>query len=48
MQSNDDHRIDLIPKSSPPNRAPYWVSYAQQKDILTQVNELLEKGMIRP
>ena len=48
MCGDDDHRIDLIPRSSPPNRAPYRVSYAQQEEILTQVNELLEKGMIRP
>ena len=48
MRGDDDHRIDLIPGSSPPNRAPYRVSYAQQEEILTQVNELLEKGMIRP
>ena len=42
--------IGLIssPGCSPPNRAPYRVSYAQQEEILTQVNELVEKGMIRP
>ena len=28
MRGDDDHRIDLIPESSPPNRAPYRVSYA--------------------
>ena len=39
----DDHRIDLIPESSPPKRPPYRVSYVQQKEILAQVNELLEK-----
>ena len=47
-RGDDDHRIDLIPGSSPPNRAPYRVSYAQQEENLMQVNELLEKGMIRP
>ena len=47
-RGNEDHRIDLIPGSSPPNKAPYRVSYAQQEEILTQVNELMEKGMIRP
>ena len=35
MHGDDDNRIDLIPGSSPPNRAPYRVSYAQQKEILT-------------
>ena len=48
MRGDDDHRIDLIPGSSTPNRAPYLVSYAQQEEILTEVNELLEKGMIDP
>ncbi|MCO5548399.1 hypothetical protein L7F22_001856 [Adiantum nelumboides] len=37
----DDHRIDLVRGSSPPNRTPYRVSYTQQEEILTQVNELL-------
>ena len=44
----DDHRIDLIYGSAPPNRAPYCVSLAQQEEIMSQVNELLERGMIRP
>ncbi|MCO5553384.1 hypothetical protein L7F22_006905 [Adiantum nelumboides] len=43
----DDHKIELIQGSSPPNRPPYRVSYAQQEEILTQVNELLEKGLVR-
>ncbi|MCO5610884.1 hypothetical protein L7F22_065126 [Adiantum nelumboides] len=44
----DDHRIDLIPGTSPPNRPPYRVSLAQQEEIMSQVNELLEKGMVQP
>ncbi|MCO5564779.1 hypothetical protein L7F22_018447 [Adiantum nelumboides] len=47
-RGEDDHKIELIPGSSPPNRPPYRVSYAQQEEILTQVNELLEKGLVRP
>ena len=47
-RGEDDHKIDLIPGTSPPNRPPYRVSYAQQEEILTQVNELLEKGLVRP
>ncbi|MCO5568815.1 hypothetical protein L7F22_022515 [Adiantum nelumboides] len=43
-----DHRIDVVPGSSPPNRPPYRVSAAQQKEIMSQVNELLEKGLIQP
>ena len=47
-RGEDDHKIELIPGSSPPNRPPYRVSYAQQEEILTQVNELVEKGLVRP
>ncbi|MCO5612108.1 hypothetical protein L7F22_066370 [Adiantum nelumboides] len=44
----EDHRIDLIPGSSPPNQPPYRVSLSQQEEIMKQVTELLEKGLIRP
>lgn len=36
-QRSYDHRIKIFPASSPPSRAPY-----------TQINELMEKGHIRP
>ncbi|MCO5567413.1 hypothetical protein L7F22_021104 [Adiantum nelumboides] len=45
-RGDDDHRIDLIPGSSPPNKPPYRVSQAQQEEIMSQVNELVQKGMI--
>ncbi|MCO5567448.1 hypothetical protein L7F22_021139 [Adiantum nelumboides] len=32
----EDHRIDVVPGSSPPNRPPYRVSAAQQKEIMSQ------------
>ncbi|MCO5611700.1 hypothetical protein L7F22_065958 [Adiantum nelumboides] len=47
-QGDDDHAIELIPGSSPPNKPPYRVSQAQQEEIMRQVNELVEKGMVRP
>ncbi|MCO5546846.1 hypothetical protein L7F22_000283 [Adiantum nelumboides] len=47
-RGKDDHKIDLMPRTTPPNRPPYRVSYAQQEEIMTQVKELLEKGMVRP
>ena len=37
-----------IPGTSPPNRAPYRVSAAQQEEIMSLVNELFEKGLIQP
>ncbi|MCO5556360.1 hypothetical protein L7F22_009908 [Adiantum nelumboides] len=47
-QGADYHTIELIPGSSPPNKPPYRVSQAQQEEIMRQVNELVEKGMVRP
>ncbi|MCO5553939.1 hypothetical protein L7F22_007465 [Adiantum nelumboides] len=47
-QGDDDHAIELIPGSSPPNKPPYRVSQAQQEEIMRQANELVEKGMVRP
>ena len=47
-QGVNDHKIELIQGNSPLNKAPYRVSMAQQEEIMFQVNELLEKGMIRP
>ncbi|MCO5573138.1 hypothetical protein L7F22_026903 [Adiantum nelumboides] len=44
-RGDDDHKIDLIPGSSPPNKPPYRVSQAQQEEIVLQVNELVQKGM---
>ncbi|MCO5574510.1 hypothetical protein L7F22_028295 [Adiantum nelumboides] len=47
-RGDDDHAIELIPGSSPPNKPPYRVSQAQQEEIMRQVNELVEKEMVRP
>ncbi|MCO5576356.1 hypothetical protein L7F22_030165 [Adiantum nelumboides] len=44
----EDHNIDLIPGSAAPNKPPYRVSAAEQEEIVTQVNELLQKGYIQP
>ncbi|MCO5595518.1 hypothetical protein L7F22_049563 [Adiantum nelumboides] len=44
-QGDDDHMIELISGSSPPNKPPYRVSHAQQEEIMRQVNKLVEKGM---
>ncbi|MCO5555160.1 hypothetical protein L7F22_008703 [Adiantum nelumboides] len=44
----EDHNIDLIPGSAAPNKPPYRVRAAQQEEIMTQLNELLQKGHIQP
>ena len=33
-RGEDDHRIELVLGSAPPNRPPYHVSRAQQEEIL--------------
>ncbi len=40
-RGEDDHSIDLVPGSSPPNKPPYRVSWAQQEEIRRQVQELV-------
>ncbi|MCO5608392.1 hypothetical protein L7F22_062601 [Adiantum nelumboides] len=47
-RGHDGHMIGLIPGSSLPNKPPYRVSKAQQEEIMRQVNELVEQGMMRP
>ena len=48
LRGDDDHKFELVPQSSPLNKPPYSVSNAQQEEITTHVNDLLEKGMIQP
>ncbi|MCO5586288.1 hypothetical protein L7F22_040227 [Adiantum nelumboides] len=47
-RGDDDHMIELIPRSSPRNKPLYRVSQVQQEEIMRQVNELVEKEMVRP
>ncbi|MCO5567985.1 hypothetical protein L7F22_021681 [Adiantum nelumboides] len=47
-RGDDDHVIELIPGSSPPNKPLYRVSQAQQEEVMRQVNELVQKEMVRP
>ena len=48
IRGDNDHRIELIQGSFPPNKALYRVFVAQQEEMMTQVNKLLDKGMICP
>ncbi|MCO5584052.1 hypothetical protein L7F22_037974 [Adiantum nelumboides] len=48
LERPEDHNVDLIPGSAAPNKPPYRVSAAQQEEIMTQVNELLQKRHIQP
>jgi len=39
---------DLIPRAVPISRAPYRMAPTELKELKTQLEELLEKGYIRP
>ncbi|MCO5600937.1 hypothetical protein L7F22_055054 [Adiantum nelumboides] len=43
--TDDDHMIELLLSTSPPNKPLYRGSQAQQEEIMRQVNKLVEKGM---
>ena len=43
----DDHFIDLVQHSSPPNKPPYRVSQDQKVDIMRQMNDLVDKRMVQ-
>ena len=40
--------IDLLPDSSPISKAPYWMAPAELRELKAQLQELLDKGFIRP
>ena len=40
--------IDLIPGSNPISRTQYRMAPVEHKEVKTQLDELLEKGYIRP
>ncbi|GKF97225.1 hypothetical protein Tco_0293046, partial [Tanacetum coccineum] len=43
-----EFRIDLIPGATPVARAPYRLAPTEMKELSKQLQELLEKGFIRP
>ncbi|XP_059437724.1 uncharacterized protein LOC132170646 [Corylus avellana] len=45
---NVDHRIELLPGSTPPARAPYRMSPKELAELQRQLTELLETGFIQP
>lgn len=42
------HRIELVPGSEPPNRAPYRMSPLELEELRKQIEYLLEHGFIQP
>ncbi|KAJ9535693.1 hypothetical protein OSB04_un001154 [Centaurea solstitialis] len=43
-----EFRINLSPGAAPITRAPYRLAPAEMKEMMSQLQELLEKGFIRP
>nr|GEU99931.1 putative reverse transcriptase domain-containing protein [Tanacetum cinerariifolium] len=43
-----EFRIDLIPDANPIAKAPYRLALSKMKELMSQLQELLDKGFIRP
>ena len=43
-----EFRIDLLPGTTPIAKAPYRLAPTEMKELMTQLQELLDKGFIRP
>nr|GEV59219.1 reverse transcriptase domain-containing protein [Tanacetum cinerariifolium] len=43
-----EFRIDLVPSAAPVARAPYQLAPSEMKELVKQLQELFEKGFIRP
>jgi hypothetical protein len=44
---NMSHHIDLIPGTSLPNKATYRLTPHENEEVKRQVQELLDKGLVR-
>jgi hypothetical protein len=45
---NVDHHIDVLPGSLPPSRPTYQLSLAEMDELRRQLDDLLDRGFIRP
>ena len=43
-----DHKIEVIPGSEPPSKAPYQLNQKELLELKKQLNDLLSRGYIRP
>ncbi|TLX69787.1 hypothetical protein E9993_22755 [Labilibacter sediminis] len=43
-----DFQIDLVPGAAPIAKAPYRLAPSEMKEVMSQLQELLDKGFIRP
>jgi hypothetical protein len=45
---DNEHQIELIPGSTPPNKRPYRYPHQQKGDIEKMVQDMLDLGIIQP
>ena len=43
-----DLSIEVLPRTTPISRAPYSMALTEVKELKTQLQELLDKGFVRP
>ena len=43
-----EHKIEVLPGSQPPHRAPYRLSADEMEELHRQLTDYLSKGFIRP
>nr|GEY95486.1 hypothetical protein [Tanacetum cinerariifolium] len=43
-----EFKIELVPEAAPVARAPYWLAHSEMKELAKQLQELSDKGFIRP
>ncbi|GJW39376.1 hypothetical protein Tco_0065221 [Tanacetum coccineum] len=43
-----EFQIDLVPGAAPVARAPYWLAPSEMQELSAQLQELTDKGFIRP
>ncbi|GJU20680.1 putative reverse transcriptase domain-containing protein [Tanacetum coccineum] len=43
-----EFQIDLVPGAAPVAQAPYWLAPSEMKELAEQLQEIFEKGFIRP
>jgi hypothetical protein len=45
---NVDHKIKVVPWSGSSFMSPYWLNKKKLQELKTQINNLMERGYIRP
>ena len=48
LEREVDLSIEIVPGTSPMSRAPYSMAPTKLKDLKSQLQELMDKGFIRP